>query len=999
MNVCVCVLFPASGVLKAVEMFFLRLLVCRRRCSRPVLLLVVAICLYQTRGRFKSTTGNSNGSAETPEGRLNEILPRNQQSLFALLDALQNATDVEYFHSTQAGVLKKAVLLPGQHSASETEIQLYRRVFAQHGYLVSVSRFAEKGHIFKQETNEQNNVITWDILICLQSSETNCPKSEDFDKLKPHQKVNTIPWIKQTFFGNDGVCHLLDRLAELQIPVASSACGDHRVQPTDTSRTAKAGRFQTNAPQRPIMGHGVFAIVKVYVLVTSVTPLTAFFHSTGLVKSGLVKNSYATKLDMFFEKYLGTEASLQALENVKENLGKLLMAADLSSETSTMGPKTLKRCRLCFQLLIFTLGFNYSLVPTFLKVQDELDFEDLEDPGFDGQITKECILEDTLNFVLPSYSEIDRLHEAFQKRSTELGGKDDGCIQIQGLCLTSEDFELIIQYLRKLKTPGAFELLYPSASPKLQRLLKDISKRFHQKGETSVIQTNFFLTELLQTLYPVNLQSSIINSIWTTDPDNLRKVPFGVFEKTKQQLEKCTLPHIRQIYTYPPLELTPRFSPKIKDYYSEVPFDVVTVKIRAEPVDCRCQVHLEDRKGPRTANYPVGLGSSRINILVVNESQPEPVVMTIYTLNIYRENRPSLPIFDEYMMCGFLQDCGLVIQPEEPCGLETLPSSYLSLGSQGQVQACNSGDAKGRWIVPCLSCADNRTCDWREVSWQPENCYHPVLNKSQLQTCMEGKKVIFIGDSTNRGMMYYLMERVNETLEEWDKAHDTKLYHNVNGENTFLSYSYYPQFWLSKDQRPTFEKALEQLIQRSRPLENTDQTVLVVGGVQWLNTNHLQIIQKVLKRENLSSILVVMKSLGMGFHFPADGIRSLSLNGVKDLYSENTRILIAAKKCGYEVIDTFSITMGRYKEFLQGRCACHFHEVGKLTFSKTTIHRKMKLSTHSGKGFRSNSKLPGLQDFLSISNSPYHVKGPINQVYSEILLSRICMNKRRRTST
>ncbi|XP_041112184.1 cadherin-like and PC-esterase domain-containing protein 1 [Polyodon spathula] len=928
-------------------MVFARLLVYRRRCcSRPVLLLGVAICLfYQTlmiaRARFKSTMANSKGSAETPEGQLNEILPRNQQSLFVLLGALKNVTNAEYFHSTQAGVLRKAVLLPGQHSTSETEIQLYRRVFAQHGYLVSVSRFAEKSHNFKQETNEQ----------------------------------------------------------KLQIPVASSACGNHNVHPADTSRAAKAGRFQTNAPLRPIMGHSVSAIIKVYVLVTSVTPLTAFLHSTGLVKSGLVKNSYATKLHTFFEKYRGTEASLQALENVKETLGKLLMAADISSETSTTGPKMLKRCRLCFQLLTFTLGFNSSLVPTFLKVHDELDFEDIEDPGCDGQITKECILEDTLNFVLPSYSEIGRLHQAFLKRNTELGAKDEGCIQIQGLCFTSEDFELIIQFLRKLKSPGAFELLYPSASPKLQVLLKDISKRFHQKGETSVVQTNVFLTELLQTLYPFSLPSSIVNSSWTTDPDNLRGVPFGVFEKTKQQLEKCKLPHIRQIYTDPPLELTPQFSPKIKDYYCEVPFDVVTVKIRAEPVDCRCQLHLDDRKGPRMANYPVGLGNSRINILVVDKSRPEPVVMTIYTLNIYRENRPSLPIFDEYMMCGFLQDCGLVIQPEEPCGLESLPSSYLSLGSQGQVQACNSGDAKGRWIVPCLSCADNRTCDWREVSLQPENCYHPVLNRSQLQTCMAGKKIIFIGDSTNRGMMYYLMERVNETLEEWNKAHDTKLYHNVNGENTPLSYSYYPQFWLSKDQRPTFEKALEQLLQRSRPLENTDQTVLVIGGVQWLNTNHLPIIHKVLKRENLSSILVVMMSLRMGFHLPADGIRSLSLNGVKDLYSENTQILIAAKKYGYEVIDTFSITMGRYKEFLQGRCACHFHEVGKLTFSEETIHRKMKLSRHSGKGFSSNSKLPGLKDCLSISNSLYHVKGPINQVYSEILLSRVCMNKRRRTST
>lgn len=38
-------------------------------------------------------------------------------------------------------------------------------------------------------------------------------------------------------------------------------------------------------------------------------------------------------------------------------------------------------------------------------------------------------------------------------------------------------------------------------------------------------------------------------------------------------------------------------------------------------------------------------------------------------------------------------------------------------------------------------------------------------------------------------------------------------------------------------------------------------------------------------------------------------------------------ILDAAKTYGYEVVDTFTITMGRHKEFLQGTCGCHFHEV------------------------------------------------------------------------
>lgn len=34
-----------------------------------------------------------------------------------------------------------------------------------------------------------------------------------------------------------------------------------------------------------------------------------------------------------------------------------------------------------------------------------------------------------------------------------------------------------------------------------------------------------------------------------------------------------------------------------------------------------------------------------------------------------------------------------------------------------------------------------------------------------------------------------------------------------------------------------------------------------------------------------------------------------------------------AKHYNFEVIDTFNITIPRYKEFLQGKCACHFHKV------------------------------------------------------------------------
>lgn len=62
--------------------------------------------------------------------------------------------------------------------------------------------------------------------------------------------------------------------------------------------------------------------------------------------------------------------------------------------------------------------------------------------------------------------------------------------------------------------------------------------------------------------------------------------------------------------------------------------------------------------------------------------------------------------------------------------------------------------------------------------------------------------------------MYYLIERLNDTLQEWQKAHGTKVYHNINGGKTLISYSYYPQFWISPSLRPTFEQALEHLLQR-----------------------------------------------------------------------------------------------------------------------------------------------------------------------------------------
>lgn len=749
------------------------------------------------------------------------------------------------------------------------------------------------------------------------------------------------------------------------------------------------------------------AILKAYVLVTSLTPLRAFIHSTGTAWSPPKKKRFSVKLQTFFETFLKATSPLQALDNMKEAISKLLLAAEVFSEASTLGPKTFHRCRQCFQLLTFDIGYGDLGYPVVLQVHEHFNFQDDENLDLEDQNIEEFLVKDTFDFLFSNASSLSSFSEIFQRLSGAFQGENYP--KALNRCLSLEETYSIMTFMKELRNLGQFQMLFPSIAPGIQSLMREF---YDMTTPGSALVQYWSLLNAFEQFWLTNKRTQLHPLEWNspTERETVEKpqVSFKAIESKKAAIpqsvnenkdmlcsnDKDTLCHIRQIFTRPHLELNPEFNPEIKDYYCEVPFDVITVMIRAETSKCQCKIHLQDPAGPSFANYPLGLGMNKISMFVVDESLAAGETSMIYKLTIYREDRPSLPFFEDFIACGFVQDCGLLIHPEETCGLQPISSDYIEAISQPELKRCPSGDVQGQWIVPCLSCSDNRTCDWREITWQPHSCQHGVLSKPELQHCLQGRKILFIGDSTNRGIMYYLIERLNETLQEWQKVHSTKLYPNVNGGKTLISYSYYPQFWITPSLRPTFEKALEHLLQRSRPLENTGQTILVVGGVQWLNSNHLQIIHKVLKRENLRNILVIIKTLGIGFHLPVDGVHFLTQSEVQNLWKENLNILNAAKQYGYEVVDTFTVTMGRYKEFLRGNCGCHFHEVVKSKLTKEHHFIKMKRSKNHvvGKYFSNQGKLRR-QDSVPNHQSPYHVRGPINQVCSEILLSRMCASQ------
>ena len=72
-------------------------------------------------------------------------------------------------------------------------------------------------------------------------------------------------------------------------------------------------------------------------------------------------------------------------------------------------------------------------------------------------------------------------------------------------------------------------------------------------------------------------------------------------------------------------------------------------------------------------------------------------------------------------------------------------------------------------------------------------------------------QLYFLGDSTNRGMMQSLMERVNTTLYDAAKSHGFIKYRNL-GDSTDFNFLYYPAFW--KKDSDSFAQSLQNLTQK-----------------------------------------------------------------------------------------------------------------------------------------------------------------------------------------
>ncbi|MEQ2210510.1 hypothetical protein XENOCAPTIV_014657, partial [Xenoophorus captivus] len=192
------------------------------------------------------------------------------------------------------------------------------------------------------------------------------------------------------------------------------------------------------------------AMVNVFVLVTSVTPLTSFIHDISVVMTNENVPGQQIEIRTFLLQQLGATTSQQAWVQIQRVVGAVLQAASTYQDQETGG-----RCLLCFQLLTFTLMFSGSITPVVVQVDTEVTFTALSDT-FSRQIIKDLILEDSLLFLLPLPTHLPpETHLSLETLRWQYGG----CRGTHSTCLSQDEFLLLLRFHQQLKMPSAFQLV------------------------------------------------------------------------------------------------------------------------------------------------------------------------------------------------------------------------------------------------------------------------------------------------------------------------------------------------------------------------------------------------------------------------------------------------------------------------------------------------------------------------------------------------------------
>ncbi|CAG2162722.1 unnamed protein product [Oppiella nova] len=828
----------------------------------------------------------------------------------------------------------KLALIRGQRSVISRDFAAYRSALERHKFSIDAPNWLRsKRRASTQTAQNMTDLKDWLILFCLAFTDGDdgfCLQRKDIQTLKPYQKVNRIPGLRNLLWKRDTFCqtmtearkvHPLGYSAEwLLKPISigghSSGNGPQLIniftnEGRDRLReyNVKRGVIQQYIAN-PLLVFGQPVSLRLYVIVTSMAPLRAYVHSEGLVFHRYEENRNYKKIPgrtwilsqfwQFISKNNGTDSMKKAINSIYRAILQTLLIAEAmlitqQQQHSTMHSNNINserllfaKCNSCFHLMAFDIILNSSLEPFIIEVNGQPNMQESrkdESPLSGG--VKKLILDDVIDLISATDLVANDVSEALDEVIDEnIGVMGISCHISHDLCLSRDDLSYLLSSRREALNKGSFKNLYPALGIEAYKPLIDelsqliVAQSVGQTPNELSVHKTADLHPLLMSLeryyyrhiideeygdsagntaneHSTRNQISFHNSsVYLSDKNPFDSTVNGCSD------EPSSLPYLASIELSPKLQLMPPFSPLITQYHCNVSYEQLMVSVWAKAQNCQSEVRLEDKFGSsRTTNYTLGIGVNKISLVVVDISHTEPWVINTYTLIINRvpvtHNVPEFRAQLPHRVCSFTQDCDMRVFPRNQCGLSE-QNDYSDwrafLYRQSLTTKCRTGAESGHWMVPCQSCHNSSTCYWREARWDPLQCHYPILSQKRLSSCLTNKKILFVGDSTNRGIMHYLIERLNGTLVDWDKTHDLKIYPNMNRKKTLISFAYYPKFWLPTNQRPSFDRAVYQLFEKVQPLENNSNTVLIFGGVQWLATQHIHMLLKTLAKKSSRGI-------------------------------------------------------------------------------------------------------------------------------------------------
>ncbi|XP_067949873.1 cadherin-like and PC-esterase domain-containing protein 1 [Watersipora subatra] len=396
-----------------------------------------------------------------------------------------------------------------------------------------------------------------------------------------------------------------------------------------------------------------------------------------------------------------------------------------------------------------------------------------------------------------------------------------------------------------------------------------------------------------------------------------------------------------------------------------IPFEFYQATISVLPSDHVSSVTM-NKIETREMNYSLGLGENFLDVgLHFKPSQENASsIHKHHTISLIRQLRALKIRKGQHHACYLEQDCDLIVYNNRRCGVQ--PMSRWTATNYTQ----------GYWQLNCTKCTREETCNWEEAHWVELSHQENPKKKAAapaLQTSLKNYQLLFVGDSTNRGIMQSLMERVNGSLYHAIKSHGFIRYDNVGLANNF-SFTYYPIFW--KKEQPTFAESLHSIASNCGTKGKEERTILVIGGVQWLTEMQITELNNFIKGRGIPPGNVYIKTHGSGFHVNTSYTTiHHSKESLRKLYARNEALKRRAQGYGFRVIDTLQVTQSRYKEFHQGACACHFHKVIRQHAERDNSKRSSIYTALQTRGLTEESSSP-----------LYHIAGPIHNAYSDILI-------------